>query len=110
MKLADTFNRYSNFEGRAPRSEYWGVMFISVALLFALWTIGFMFVAFGEVWVAVGAIIILATIVGWFWVGLATTVRRCRDADISPWFTAATFLPYVGWIVIIVLGCLESKQ
>lgn len=110
MSITNTFSRYSNFNGRASRSEYWGVMLVSLVLLFVAWTLGFMFIAFGSFWAGFGGIVLFAGLVGWLWLGIATTVRRCHDAQINPWFTMATVLPYVGWIVIVVLGCLESKE
>ena len=44
------------------------------------------------------------------WVSIATTVARCRDSGINPWFTLACFIPYIGTIVAIVIGCLKSKE
>jgi len=42
------------------------------------------------------------------WAVIATTVRRCRDAGISPWFAGTILIPWFAIIPFIVFGCLKS--
>lgn len=102
--------KYFSFLGTATRSEYWGVFFISMALLAFVTLLGTMFVALGDVGAVMGVILICAAVVADVWVLVATTARRCRDAGINPWFTVLMFLPYVAIIVNIVFGCLPSDK
>jgi uncharacterized membrane protein YhaH (DUF805 family) len=41
---------------------------------------------------------------------LATAIRRCRDAGISPWFTLSFLVPYINFIVFIVFGVLNTDK
>ena len=102
---------YLSFKGTAGRSEYWGVTVIT--------TIGFMIaIAIGTALLAtveitgmiVGGLVMLASVIFYCWFFLAVTIKRCRDAGINPWWTAACFLPYVGIIPWIVFGCLSPEK
>jgi uncharacterized membrane protein YhaH (DUF805 family) len=108
--MIEIFKKYSDFARTATRSEYWGVLLSLFGLAIVLTIVSLMFMAAG--WF--GAILgIPALVVGTallFWVSVATTVARCRDAGINPWFTLACFIPYIGTIVMIVLGCLSTKK
>ena len=101
--------KYLKFEGRATRSEYWGVMLVSwgIAMAAALLSIGF--VAMGQFGTVMGIIMLMILLVLTSWAGIATAVRRCRDAGINPWFAASLFVPYVNFVTTIVFGVLESK-
>jgi uncharacterized membrane protein YhaH (DUF805 family) len=44
------------------------------------------------------------------WLMLATTIRRCHDAGINPWFTVLLLVPYIDFIVFIVFGCLSTEK
>jgi uncharacterized membrane protein YhaH (DUF805 family) len=41
---------------------------------------------------------------------IATSIRRCRDAGINPWFTLSFLLPYINFIVFIVFGVLKTDK
>jgi uncharacterized membrane protein YhaH (DUF805 family) len=108
--MIEIFKKYSNFERTATRSEYWGVFLSTMALAFVVGIIGAVFMVIGTVGIVFGALVILAAVVISLWINIATIMARCRDAGINPWFTLACFIPYIGWIVVIVIGCLESKE
>ena len=101
--------QYFKFEGTSSRSEFWGINIVGGIAAFVLAFVGAAIAGtstgFG---LAVGVILLIATFVAAIWLGLATAVRRCRDAGLNPWWAAATCVPYIGWIVFIVLGCLKS--
>jgi uncharacterized membrane protein YhaH (DUF805 family) len=102
--------KYFSFDGTASRSEYWGVYVLS--LLIAV-VAGFMFgffLAIDAAFALVGVLGLIALVVGGLWLGLATGARRCREAGISPWWTAALLLPYIGFIVAIALGCISPSN
>lgn len=101
-------SKYVDFSGRARRSEYW---------YFALFT----FLA-GIVTNILDSIVgtdydgatsggLLNTLVSLalFLPGLAAGVRRLHDTDRSGWWILIGLIPIVGWILIIVWFCTDSK-
>lgn len=102
--------RYLDFTRMASRSEYWGVLIISwlLAAVISIVTIAVMIL--DGLFVFLGGLILLATFVVLIWAALATTASRCRDAGINPWWTAASILPYIGFVVMIVIGCLATSE
>lgn len=87
--------RYADFQGRSPRSEFW-------------WFALFYFVAT----LAIGMIgVISETLAGIinfvFWLGLlipsiAVGVRRLHDTDRTGWWLLIGLIPVIGTIVLIV--------
>ena len=57
-----------------------------------------------------GGLVCLAAVVGPCWLAIAATVRRCKDADINPWWTLATLIPYINFIPWIVIGVLPTVK
>ena len=101
--------KYFKFDSVATRSEYWGVTILGGIAAFILAFIGAAIMAAGSgASMVFGGILLLATLVAAFWLSIATAVRRCRDAGINVWWAAAICIPYLGWIVSIVLGCLKT--
>jgi uncharacterized membrane protein YhaH (DUF805 family) len=95
--------KYFKFDGVAARSEYWAVMIIAFFASFSVGFIGGMFLAAGSnVALALGAALVVA------WLVIATTVRRCRDAGINVWWTLAACVPYIGFVVAIVIGAIPT--
>ena len=90
------FSKYADFNGRAPRSEYW-------------WW--FLFLVLGNI----AASLISETVNGLF--SLATILptvavgcRRLHDIDRSGWWQLLNFLPVIGWIVLIYWAVQEGKE
>ena len=109
--MFETFQKYSNFARSATRSEFWGVSLsiLGLSFLLAFVSVGLMAAA-GTFGIITGLPLLIAGTVFLTWISIATTVARCRDAGINPWFTLACFIPYIGTIVFIVIGCLKSKE
>lgn len=105
--------KFFSFNGVATRSEYWGVLLGTVA-------IGFVsgFVAIGiaasETESIVAVLMGLAFAVMCICTGLvlqlAVSFRRCRDSGLNPLWSFATLIPYIGFITMIVIGCLKSEK
>ncbi len=93
--------RYLDFFGNASRAEYW-LIHIAAPLLLGLMAWVLMQVWFSTL-LLTGGVLITA------WLCLATAVRRCREAGISPWWTASFFLPYLNLIALVVIGVLAPK-
>ena len=105
--------KYFKFDGVATRSEYWGVMIIATLLAFVVGLFGGVVLGFGTsasstFAVIFGGIVIFAAVVAAAWVSIATCIRRCRDSGINVWWTLGACIPYVGWIVAIVIGCIKT--
>ena len=105
-------DKYLSFKGCSTRSEYWAVMCVSTLIGF-LWflSIGLFLAEIDDSAFDVpGGFVIIA---GWtviVWAQFATVIRRCRDAGISPWFTATICIPYIGIIPWVIIGCLETSN
>lgn len=108
--------RYFDFSGRSRRLEYW--MFTLFYLLVCL--------AFG--------VLLVAGVVGLqqnqmpgpsFWAGLtglglfmllsvipsiAVAVRRFHDQDQSGWLYLLNFIPYIGWVILVVFMCIDGTR
>ena len=104
--------KYFKFEGSATRSEYWAVTLISGISAFILAFFGtiIMGVSSGGFGTVVGGLILAATFIAAIWLTVANTMRRCRNAGINTWWTLAICIPYIGWIVSIVLGILKTDE
>jgi uncharacterized membrane protein YhaH (DUF805 family) len=75
-----------------------------VTLLFFILTLT------GMLGIIIGSIIMIVTSLTLTWTMLATAIRRCRDAGISPWFTLSFLVPYINFIVFIVFGVLNTDK
>lgn len=101
---------YANFSGVTSRKEYW---LCSVALIIAsLGLTGFVLLLMGIAGVS-GALIatVICSIVGLGLIvpGLAVSVRRLRDAGLSPWLLLLSLIPGLGAIALIVMFCFPTK-
>ena len=103
-------DKYFRFNGTAKRSEYWGVYILAFVLLVILLITGAVITGASGGLEFAGVLIILGSLVANFWLTLSVTIRRCRDAGINPWWTAACYIPYIGAIPWIIIGCLKSDN
>ena len=94
---------YFNFSGVAKRQEFWAVQIITVVvLLFATVALA----ALGDA----GMILLFPLVIAAFWIVLAVTVKRIRDAGLNTWWLLVVLIPYVGSVATIVFGCLKSAD
>jgi len=110
METLQNYKQYITIEGRATRSEYWGV-YLSTWLILAIVTLLFFILTLtGMLGIIIGSIIMIITALTLTWTMLATAIRRCRDAGINPWFTLSFLVPYINFIVFIVFGVLNTDK
>lgn len=102
--------QYFKFDGTATRSEYWGTNIVGGICAAILILFGAMLttISTSNLALAFGIIVIFVAFVGALWLSFATAVRRCRDANLNPWWALAVVIPYIGTITFIVLGCLKT--
>jgi len=106
------WSNYSNFKGRARRSEYWFItLFLFLTnLAAAVIDLALMngdvdrFIANGGGGI-VGLVWILATIVP----ALAVLVRRLHDIGKSGWWALIGFVPFVGALVLLFFSVQDSQ-
>lgn len=102
--------KYFDFYGESQRSEYWAVNIIGFLVIVIGYAIAIGLIAFGDIGMFLGAVLCITIFVGHVWLFIATSMRRCRDAGINTWWTAAVFIPYIGIVPWIVIGVLKTKE
>jgi uncharacterized membrane protein YhaH (DUF805 family) len=107
------WSNYTNFKGRARRSEYWFIQLFLIATNIAVAFIDLAlmngdverFIANGGGGI-VGLIWIFATIVP----ALAVLIRRLHDTIRSGWWALIGLVPIVGAIVLLVFTVEDSNK
>ena len=94
---------YCNFEGRAPRSEYWWfTLFLALLEIVTSVLDGFLgtytVTSSGKMIGFINLIFLLAILLP----SIAVAVRRLHDTDRSGWFYLLIFIPLIGSIVLII--------
>jgi uncharacterized membrane protein YhaH (DUF805 family) len=121
MNFQDTvkscFSKYTEFKGRAPRSEYWyWSLFVTIVTLVSMLLDGILGTNFtiedglgGEISSGYGYIY-LAAALGLMLPGLAVTVRRLHDTGRSGWFFLLALIPLVGGIILLIWFCTAGRS
>lgn len=106
----ENLRKYFSFDGTATRSEYWAVYLVSIALLVPSMFIVGLLSMLGLLGMLLGTAVMTLVFVSVVIVYTTTSVKRCRDAGISPWFTLALLIPTINFVCWIVFGCLPSEK
>ena len=118
MLMFQPLRKYFDFTGRARRAEYWLFqLFIWVASIlisivetavFFSGTSGYS--GAGEAYFNLGGpvsgIFSLAVLIP----NIAVGVRRLHDRDMRGWWLLLVFVPFFGWIALIILFCLKGTN
>lgn len=106
--------KYFSFDGESTRSEYWAVNLLGGFVAAIIAVLGIVLIAAGadssNFLIVVGAVLLAVDFIAAYWLTIATSVRRCHDAGINGWWAAAACVPYIGWIVFIVIGCIKTDN
>ena len=105
--------KYFSFQGLAKRQEYWATTLLTFFVGWMVYVVSVILagiVAFASPMTGGFLIIVLtlAWLVGSVWLTLATTIRRCRDADIHVLWVLLWFVPFINFWWWIIAGCLPS--
>jgi len=106
----ETIRKYFNFDGTITRSEYWAVYLITIGLLIPVMFVVGVLSWLGVLGMLLSTALLVFVLVAFTIVYATTSVKRCRDAGISPWFTLALLIPTVNFVCWIVFGCLPSEK
>lgn len=103
-----TFKKYTVFEGRSARQEFWTWTLINLAVMIVLNIVqvtveGVTGLSTGPIWLA--NLFALATMLPSIGVG----ARRLHDAGKTGWLMLLGLIPCVGLIVLIVFWCQDSQ-
>lgn len=103
-------SKYSDFQGRAPRSEYWyWGLFIALLALAAFVSMAILDALLGDrIGTAVVAVLAIFAALGLILPSLAVTVRRLHDTNSSGWWYLVSFIPYIGGLVLFVWFCIKG--
>ena len=102
------YKNYSNFKGRATRSEFWYFYLFFYLTIFLLALISGI-IKEGEVMFVIGVIFVLGSLIPF----AAVTARRLHDVGKSGWWQVLGAIPYVniiGVIVLIFWWCSEGEK
>lgn len=110
--------RYGVFEGRSRRREFW----MYTLMLTVLWAIVYAGViaslapydrpASRPVPTSLLPRLLAIGILYWatYLPSLALQVRRLHDQDRSGWLVLLAFVPYLGWLVMLALMCIDGTR
>jgi uncharacterized membrane protein YhaH (DUF805 family) len=98
--------KYFIIKGRASRSEYWyfQLLFSPIAFYAGFWSDP---VSTGMIDPPPFYLISLALVVLLFIPAITSQVRRFHDKDKSGWFILINLIPFVGWIIVLVI-CIDK--
>ena len=95
------WKKYAEFSGRARRKEFW--MFVLFNFLASV-AIGIVDGILGTNG-ALGGLYSLAVLIP----SLAVAARRLHDTDRSGWWQLIALIPLIGFIILLVFLCSDSK-
>jgi uncharacterized membrane protein YhaH (DUF805 family) len=102
----DVIRRYTDFDGRADRPEFWWFSLINLIVSLVLWVIGIALiggVSGGQILAALYGLVTLLPVLG-------VDIRRLHDTNRSGWWILISLIPIIGAIVLIVFLASRGTQ
>ena len=108
MIFLEPIKKYAVFSGRATRKEYWLFVLFCMVVGFILGIVDGMSGTFDwEPGLGLfSALFSLAMLLP----SIAVSVRRLHDTNRSGWMLLIAFIPFVGFVWLIILYCFKSDQ
>ncbi|MGL4745435.1 MAG: DUF805 domain-containing protein [Dermatophilaceae bacterium] len=104
--VREVAHKYSQFEGRAARPEFWWWALFTVLVASALGLFSVVPVGEGDLGALLSGIWWIAVLLP----SLAVTVRRLRDAGHAEWWLLILLVPAAGLVVIVILCCQPTRD
>lgn len=106
------------FNGRIRRLQWWmgSLIVIGVVLAVVVVVSTLIGVVYGDYRGAPPAMtmvfgtLLIACYIAMIWIQLALGVKRLHDRDMSGWWTLISFVPFGGFILLVILGFLDGTQ
>ena len=95
------WKKYAEFSGRARRKEFWMFVLFNFLVSIAVGIVDGILGTNG----ALGGLYSLAVLIP----SLAVAARRLHDTDRSGWWQLIGFIPLIGWVILLVFFCSDSK-
>ena len=102
----EAMTKYAVFGGRASRKEYWMFQLVNFVILVVL--IAGLFLQSGRSAIGLLAVLAIGYVLVTLLPGLAVSVRRLHDTNLSGWWILIGFVP-LGGFVLLVFHLLESN-
>ena len=98
--------KYAEFNGRSQRKEYWYFTLISsvISIILAFVSMSSDLTFMNGQYGILDTVYQLAVLIP----SIAVSVRRLHDTSHSGWWMLLVFVPFVGWIWLIVLMATDS--
>lgn len=103
-------NHYSDFSGRARRSEYWWFALVNFGLLVSIAIVAAILKSIAGALGAIGSLAYIVVVLGTIIPGIAVGIRRLHDTGKSGWFMLISLVPIVGGIILLVFMFTDSQQ
>jgi uncharacterized membrane protein YhaH (DUF805 family) len=93
----DVIRRYTDFDGRSDRPEFWWFGLINLIVSLVIWAIGIAAFGFpkGELAAVLYGLVTLLPALG-------VEIRRLHDTNRSGWWILIALIPVIGGIILIV--------
>ena len=96
--VSTCLKKYFNFKDRASRSEYWYFQLLLFPIF--IWS---QFPSDDNQILVIQLVLTFGLIIP----GISSGVRRFHDKDKSGWFILINLIPFVGWIIVLVI-CIDK--
>jgi len=96
--------KYTVFEGRAPRGEYWWFFLFNLLIMIGLTILDETIFGSGETMGVLTSLYTLAVLLP----SLAVGVRRLHDTGHSGWWLLLSLVPLLGGIVLLIFMVLDG--
>lgn len=115
--------RYADFDGRSRRMEFWMFRLFFYLVMTVLVVITFGALPWSEIlsdnppqdpdinplfWV--GLVLCAMWYLGCVVPSIAVCVRRFHDQDKSGWLWLLYFIPYIGWLIVVIFMFIEGTK
>jgi uncharacterized membrane protein YhaH (DUF805 family) len=98
---------FFSFSGHVNRPLYW-----ALSIIFFIYSVLIGFLSFSLVGTGheiAGSLLFIVCYGSLIYSGISISVRRCRDAGLSPWLCVLLFAPFINVLFSILIGCLPSS-